>query len=139
MLLPTIRAKLFIYRRTKDAFGRGRIPPPNAIPPFCPRRQNGGAKNAAQGPFLPLGIPPFVGQRRGSHALRAYLHSVPTPTHPHKSASSAKQGRPRCSWSPKTAQIGRINGKKRVEGRFRSPWICCGEGAPHGRKMKLGL
>ena len=42
-------------------------------------------------------------------------------------------------WWLFTAQIGQINGKKRVEGRFRSPWICCGEGAPHGRKMKLGL
>ena len=91
-----------------------------AIPPFCPRRQNGGAKNAAQGPFPPLGIPPFIGQRRGSHAMRANLNSVPTLSYTRLPASSAKQGRPRCSWSPKTAQVGQTEGKKRVEGRFLS-------------------
>ena len=42
-----------------------------------------------------------------------------------------------CSLVADSAQVGQIDGKKRVEGRFRSPWICCGEGAPHGRKMKL--
>ena len=39
-------------------------------------------KNAAQGPFPPLGIPPLIGQRRGRHALRAYLYSVPTLSYP---------------------------------------------------------